>query len=330
MNYSKFKKALIIPYFGKFNNYFKFWLISCSYNEDYDFLIFTDDHTKYNFPQNVKVSYLSFCEMHNKIQSLFDFKISLKSPYKLCDYKPAYGHIFMDDLRGYDFWGYCDTDLIFGHLSDFYTDEILAEYDKISDAGHFTLFRNNVSMRYAYKTLSSYKCYDYKSVFSNEKNFAFDEWGYNKGINRLLLENKLSIYYKPIWFSDIRINSFGLYNTRAEYDLTERAKLERAKKNIVFSFSEGYLVQYSIVNGRVERNEEAYVHLQKRPMKINAIHNESSFLICPPNRFVDFEEIDYSFLKKINTNRIYWHYIKIRFNNLKRKIKNFLKIKVKK
>ena len=36
--------AIIIPYFGKFNNYFKFWLESACANQDVDFLVFTDDN----------------------------------------------------------------------------------------------------------------------------------------------------------------------------------------------------------------------------------------------------------------------------------------------
>ena len=36
--------AIIIPYFGKFNNYFKFWLESARANQDVDFLVFTDDN----------------------------------------------------------------------------------------------------------------------------------------------------------------------------------------------------------------------------------------------------------------------------------------------
>ena len=35
--------ALIMPHFGHFNNYFKFWLRSCCNNPKIDFLIFTDD-----------------------------------------------------------------------------------------------------------------------------------------------------------------------------------------------------------------------------------------------------------------------------------------------
>lgn len=36
------KKLIIIPYFGKFSNYFDLYLYSISRNEDIDFLFFTD------------------------------------------------------------------------------------------------------------------------------------------------------------------------------------------------------------------------------------------------------------------------------------------------
>lgn len=36
--------VIIIPYFGKFNNYFKFWLESARANQDVDFPVFTDNN----------------------------------------------------------------------------------------------------------------------------------------------------------------------------------------------------------------------------------------------------------------------------------------------
>ena len=46
----------IIPYFGKFNNYFQLFLNSCSTNENYNWLILTDDDGKYDYPKNVEVA----------------------------------------------------------------------------------------------------------------------------------------------------------------------------------------------------------------------------------------------------------------------------------
>ena len=37
--------------------------------------------------------------------------------YKLCGCKPFYGVIHKEELRGYDYWGFGDIDLIYGDLS---------------------------------------------------------------------------------------------------------------------------------------------------------------------------------------------------------------------
>ncbi|MFQ7323498.1 MAG: DUF6625 family protein [Streptococcus sp.] len=54
---------------------------------------------------NIAFKTLSFDDLRKKVQSKFDFKISLKTPYKLCDYKGAGGLISEEELKGYDYWG---------------------------------------------------------------------------------------------------------------------------------------------------------------------------------------------------------------------------------
>ena len=85
---------------------------------------------------------------------MYSFEISLNSPYKLCDFRPAYGDIFQEELQDYDFWGYCDTDLIFGDICKYLTTNILKEYDKIFEYGHLTIFKNNNRMRNLYKNIT--------------------------------------------------------------------------------------------------------------------------------------------------------------------------------
>lgn len=92
------KCCFIIPYFGKLPNYFPLFLKTCQYNTNFDWLVFTDDGTEYDYPQNVQRVEMTFSELKQKIQSKFDFPISLSTPYKLCDYKPAYGYIFEEYL----------------------------------------------------------------------------------------------------------------------------------------------------------------------------------------------------------------------------------------
>jgi hypothetical protein len=38
--------------------------------------------------------------------------MEIRNPYKICDWKPFYGHIFREYLVAYDFWGHCDMDII--------------------------------------------------------------------------------------------------------------------------------------------------------------------------------------------------------------------------
>ena len=115
----------IVPYFGRLRSDFKLWLASCKMNPTINWLIYTDDKENdvllnKDIPENVMVRYISFEEMRNKIQKYFDFEIELPAPYKLCDYRPAYGEIFHDEICEYDFWGHCDMDLIFGNIRDFF------------------------------------------------------------------------------------------------------------------------------------------------------------------------------------------------------------------
>ena len=68
--------AIVIPYFGKFPNYFPFFLKSCSYNPEFDWLIFTDNEISENpyfIPENVHVRQITFEKLKLIIQNKFDF-----------------------------------------------------------------------------------------------------------------------------------------------------------------------------------------------------------------------------------------------------------------
>lgn len=166
----------VVPYFGKLPKGFQMWLLSCSTNETIDWILYTDDKTEYNYPKNVKVKYCSYDNIKNKIQSFYDFKVSIEMPWKLCDFRPAYGEIFADDLVEYDFWGHCDMDLIWGDIRKFITDDILDKYEKIGFQGHSTLYKNTPEVNQRYKIQIDEEL-NYKKVFTSEKGCFFDETG---------------------------------------------------------------------------------------------------------------------------------------------------------
>ena len=103
------------------------------------------------------------------------FEIVVESGYKLCDFKPALGYIFSDYIKKYDFWGYCDIDIIFGNIRAFMTDDLLNEYDVISArhdylTGCFALYKNNQDMCELFnKAKTTKKFSQNREIFSSMK-----------------------------------------------------------------------------------------------------------------------------------------------------------------
>jgi hypothetical protein len=147
---SEKKIGFVVPYFGNLPDYFQVWLDSCKDNPTIDWLLFTNDKSQYEYPSNVKVQYTTFEDIQVLIKRNYEFDVKIESPYKLCDYKIAYGEIFKEYLVNYDFWGYCDVDLIWGDIRKFYTNELLDEYDKIGNQGHATIYRNDIEVNARY------------------------------------------------------------------------------------------------------------------------------------------------------------------------------------
>lgn len=44
------------------------------------------------------------------------FAVNIGYPYKLCDFKPAYGFLFPEIIKRYDFWGHGDIDVVYGNI----------------------------------------------------------------------------------------------------------------------------------------------------------------------------------------------------------------------
>lgn len=168
--------GLLSCYIGKLPWYFEYFVHSCKYNSSIDFFIVTDDKTyKPPLPDNVRLIYKMLNDVSLLATEKLGFVVDIKCGYKLCDFKPAYGLIFSEILQPYDFWGYCDIDIVFGDIRDFMTDELLKDYNLISVRpdwipGCFLLFKNNLKMN----TLFLHSK-DYKRVFTSEKHYCFDE-----------------------------------------------------------------------------------------------------------------------------------------------------------
>lgn len=315
----KYSIALIIPYFGRFNNYFDLFIESCKYNPTVDFLFFSDDERyldKSNYASNIKFFKSDFTLLHNRIQSFYDFPIYLKTPYDLVNFKPAYGEIFKEELKQYDFWGYCDCDMIFGDIRHFITDEILDSYSKILMRGHFTLFRNVDAVNTIYRNPLKDGRLRYKEVFSSNKISHFDEGLYHiDGINTLFIDAKTNIFDKYIFY-DVEVSKYAFRQADFLMDDKEMCKEEKS----VFEWKDGKLYMYYQENGNILREEYMYIHLQKRKMK-NKVDSPNLGFHIRPNVFVPLHKLDISYIANSNKDKFYFDYFLMR---LKRKIKKLI------
>lgn len=167
--------AIIIPYFGKWPEWINLFLYSCEQNRDIDFILFTDcDITLYK-ASNIHFYSVSFTEYCTEVGKRLNIDFQPKQAYKLCDIRPFLGFIHKDLLVKYDFWGFGDIDVIWGKISHFYTEDILAKFDVFSThndrlSGHLSIFRNNE--RY---TNLCFKINDWQLKLCADINYALDE-----------------------------------------------------------------------------------------------------------------------------------------------------------
>lgn len=311
------KVVLIIPYFGKFPNYFDLFLKSCKKNSDFTWFIFTDNKEVYDYPDNVKKIPMAFDECKNLVKSKFDFDVTLDTYKKLCDYKVAYGYIFEDYIKDFDFWGYCDVDLIWGDLKKFVTDELLQKYDKIYSLGHLTLYRNSFeNNRVFMKKLNGR--FRYKEVFTSPEGFAFDEW-YPDSINDIYLQEGL-----PFLVDGPCADIFP-YKSRFVLDyfnLDTRAYYNDSVKNNIFKWENGEINRYFIQDKKLTKVEHPYVHLQKRKMDKLVSNKAESFCIIP-NKFIEADKSEEQLLKTSNIlSFLNFQYFKVKYNSLKQRLKN--------
>lgn len=246
--------AYIIPYFGKLPPNFQFWLLTCSKNPTIDWIIFTDDKSQYKFPKNVKIIYTDFQSIIKRIQSNYNFKIKIDKPWKLCDFKVAYGEIFNKELSKYDFWGYCDLDLAWGDIRKFITDDLLNKYEKIGFQGHSTLYKNTKEVNSRYRTTIK-GIPNYREIFSNSKGYAFDE-----GIIGEIYD-KLDIpYYKETNFAHLSKYDYGFVLRH----LPPKDDYKNFRQ--IFIWDDGKIIRKYLSNHQICNEEYMYIHFFCRPM----------------------------------------------------------------
>jgi hypothetical protein len=224
-------------------------------------------------PKNVIVTTTTLAELRDRFSSAVGFSVELNHAYKLCDFKPTYGHALADILLPYDFWGHSDLDLFYGDLLKFLPEEALQRCLRIYHRGHLSIFRNVTEANALYRL--PHPSVEFREVFRTDRYCHFDEY---LGIEKLLSLHKVPEYEDNQAFADIipRLPRFRL--TRRHLNHQYQA----------FIMENGRAQQVYWEGGQLHKKEFMYVHLQKRtlpPTDVDVFRSISSWA-CTPQGFI--------------------------------------------
>lgn len=290
--------VLIFPYFGKaFPAQFNIWWKSALENPTIDFMIFTDINIESE--KNIHVIKMSFECFREKMQSVFDFAISLDRPYKLCEYKQTYGYVLQEYIKEFDFWGFGDMDLVYGDIRAFITDEVLS-HKFILGWGHLTLLHNDEDTNtYFMKQVDGYQ--NYKDAFTTSKITFFDEFNH-QGCSDKWRDSRP----EDCWLEEPFDN---VSKPKQSYHF---CSLNRGWKQVIFEHIDNKLFMIRYYNGTWEKKESLYAHFQHRGFMKDKITDYSHFLVTPssminyPKRFILWTLRYYCRKRTLTTKLFQW------------------------
>ncbi len=249
------KTGVIIPYFGKIPDWFPYFLNTSTFNENIHWFCFFDQSLPTASKSNVTFYHIQKHDFVDLVRKKLGFDIELKSSYKLCDFKPAFGKIFEDYLSGFDFWGYSDIDMVYGNINNFITEESLTKYDILSSyqgflSGPFALFRNCNEVNNLFTHIR-----DFQELLSDPQHYGIDENNNTLSHNINWLNRCISLVTYIPWIVKSEMSTFtSMKELRYQYqwhskkysikstallDMTEVIYYLRKQKKIKAHFREG-------------------------------------------------------------------------------------------
>lgn len=162
------KKLFIRVWIGPLPSWIDQWRANVKTLEQYgfDFLIITDAEL-----------------VHRRMKEKLGIDLLIKPGSKKSgDIDPCYGIIFEEEIRGYDFWGHTNLDVVLGRLDRFVSDEFLSDCDIFGNdpnaiCGPFSLYRNTPKVNNLFKEVV-----DWQRLLAHPEAVAFDELAFSNKV----------------------------------------------------------------------------------------------------------------------------------------------------
>lgn len=268
------KIAMFAPYFatqgGGLPNYYEYWQKAAAANSQIDFFIPTNlDVSNYKKYANIHYILMTADEFWDKVQGLFDFEIS-RSYYKSGEYRPLFAAIFKDYIKGYDYWGLTEFDVIYGDILGFIRPYIDNGVDVIGETGTLRFIKNTDKLRdIPFYPISGFKHpLTLEIAYSNCYCWYFDEeWG-------------MGIRYYQNGIEPISVRSVYADTSPPRRTIMAASVMEG---DLGIMWDNGKLFAY---NDKGETKELIAAHFQKRKLSIDSVYPGEKFCVIP-NRIIN-------------------------------------------
>jgi hypothetical protein len=216
-----FKKLIIAPWFGERPEWFGEWETNIKQLEKYGFdTLYTDDLDAFKKRVNDKLQVT--CPI-------------VPGTGKLWDYRMAFGVLYEDELKGYDFWGQTDLDCIYGNVGKFVTDDMLIGLDIHSNdsqlmCGCWSLHRNIEKVNKLFM-----ECPRWKEFLENPNPVAWHEKEFSRLVRDSGLRQRYTHWQGKCPTDDSKVHFVGdsLYDGHDEIMMFHFRHLKRWPANAI-------------------------------------------------------------------------------------------------
>ena len=217
-----------------------------------------------------------------------------------------------------------------GNLSEFLTDELLDQYDKLFCMGHMILYRNTFINNRLFMSPYNGKLL-YKEVFTTPEICWFDEeWNGNSNVNRIFLSEGKKVLLKD-WSANFNVNKQRFEREIACMD-EETQQIEHiceGKKDALYCWENGNACRYYVEGRKLKKEYFLYMHFQWRNMRFTKkILTENQFKIVP-NAFLKLSELPkniYEFRKIRKATFCFYKLKRIYIMSILRRLKKIVQI----
>ena len=128
---------------------------------------------------------------------------------KVWDYRGSLGYLYEEEIKGYDYWGHCDFDVVFGDMNKWLPDKLLCNFDVFSGHdtyvnGCFSLYKNTKEVRELF-----FECKNWRPNLMADRSTGWIEEEYSRTLEQSGLKYLYTFWQGNPWTNELNLSKKG-------------------------------------------------------------------------------------------------------------------------